>query len=66
MPRNGKPVQKAEAGGWDYIYEKVSTQALCSLTNRILQIQIQVKNKATLDAHWVCYIHAHNIHYKDL
>jgi len=46
---------KAEADGWGYIYGKVSTMALCSLTSQMSRKQRSLsKNKATVDAHWVC------------
>ena len=39
--------------------EKVSTMALCSLTTRMSRKQQKsFKNKATVDAHWVCMMTA--------
>ena len=42
--------------GEDTYMEKVSTMALCSLTSQIVsQTKRSLsKNKATVDAHWVC------------
>ena len=46
--------------GGDAYMEKVSTMALCSLTTRMSRKQRKsFKNKATVDAHWVCMMTAH-------
>lgn len=46
--------------GGDTYMEKVSTMALCSLTLQLSRKQNDfVKNKATVDAHWVCIITAY-------
>ena len=46
---------KADADEWELHYRKGVYVTLCSLTLRSLaNSRIQVKNKATMDAHWVC------------
>lgn len=43
-------------GGWDYIYEKVSIQTLCSLTSQMSRKHRSLsKSKATVDAHGYVY-----------
>lgn len=43
----------------DAYMEKVSTMALCSLTYQLSRKQQKsFKNKATVDAHWVCMMTA--------